>query len=104
MSIVRTDPFRDGGTLRAMRLHGVILGFVLCAVCAMGGVTGNHIIPRVVVPELDNVIANLELMPLKMNEGKNAKIGARQVALARKLHKAGLLGAQGLAAVERKGK
>jgi hypothetical protein len=61
----------------------------------------DHIIPRAVVPELDNVIANLELMPLKMNEGKNAKIGARQVDLARKLHKAGLLSSEGLGAVER---
>jgi hypothetical protein len=64
----------------------------------------DHIIPRVVVPELDNVIANLELMPLKLNEGKNSKIGARQVDLARKLHKAGLLSSEGLKAVERKGK
>ena len=28
----------------------------------------DHIVPRAVVPELDNVIANLELMPLRMNE------------------------------------
>ena len=64
----------------------------------------DHIIPRAVVPELDNVIANLELMPLKMNEGKNAKVGARQLSLARKLHKAGLLSSEGLKAVERSGK
>ena len=64
----------------------------------------DHIIPRAVVPELDNVIANLELMPLRMNEGKNARIGARQVDLARKLHKAGLLSSEGLKAVERNGK
>ena len=64
----------------------------------------DHIIPRAVVPELDNVIANLELMPLKMNEGENAKIGARQVGLARKLHKAGLQSSEGLKAVERKEK
>ena len=64
----------------------------------------DHVIPRAVVPELDNVIANLELMPLKMNEGKNAKIGSRQVDLARKLHKAGLLSSEGLRVVERKRK
>ena len=64
----------------------------------------DHIIPRAVVPELDNVIANLELMPLRMNEGKNARIGARQVDLARKLRKAGLLSPAGLNAVERNGK
>jgi len=51
----------------------------------------DHIIPRAVVPELDNVIANLELMPLRMNEQKNAKIGQRQRALAVKLREAGLL-------------
>lgn len=60
----------------------------------------DHIIPRTVVPELDKVIANLELMPLRMNEGKNAKIGDRQVDLARKLRKAGLLSAEGLRKVE----
>jgi hypothetical protein len=66
-------------------------------------VSVDHIIPRAVAPELDNVIANLELMPLKMNEGKNDKVGTRQVDLARKLKKAGLLSAEGLKAVERKG-
>jgi len=42
-------------------------------------------------------------MPLRMNEEKNAKIGARQVDLARKLHKAGLLSSEGLRAVEKGG-
>jgi len=63
----------------------------------------DHIIPRTVALELDNVIANLELMPLRMNEEKNAKIGARQVDLARRLHKAGLLSTEGLRAVEKGG-
>lgn len=31
----------------------------------------DHIIPRAVCPELDNVIANLKSMPLRMNESKN---------------------------------
>jgi hypothetical protein len=64
----------------------------------------DHIIPRAVAPELDNVIANLELMPLKLNEGKNDKIGARQLDLARKLRKAGLLSPEGLKAVEQRNK
>ena len=51
----------------------------------------DHIIPRAVVPELDNVIANLELMPLRLNQSKNDKIGDRQKDLAGKLHAAGLL-------------
>src|ERR1035438_5526642 len=55
----------------------------------------DHIVPRAVCPELDNVIANLELMPLRMNESKNDKIGARQLDLAKKLHSAGLLSAEG---------
>ena len=39
----------------------------------------DHIIPRAVVPELDNVIANLELMPLKMNEGEKCHRAGRCV-------------------------
>ena len=60
----------------------------------------DHIIPRAVVPELDNVIANLELMPLRMNESKNDRVGVRQLDLARKFNKAGLLSDAGLKAVE----
>lgn len=58
-------------------------------------VSVDHIIPRAVVPELDNVIANLEFMPLKQNKSKNDSIGAAQVDFARKLHDAGLLGDAG---------
>ena len=58
----------------------------------------DHIIPRSVAPELDNVIANLELMPQRMNAGKRNRVGERQVSLARKFHKAGLLSITGLAA------
>ena len=47
------------------------------------------------VPELDNVIANLELMPLRMNESKNDKVGDRQRDMAKKFYQAG--------AVEQKG-
>jgi hypothetical protein len=60
----------------------------------------DHIVPRAVVPELDNVIANLELMPLRMNESKNDRVGARQTDLARKFNRAGLLSDKGLEAVE----
>jgi len=61
----------------------------------------DHILPRVIVPELDNVIANLELMPLRMNESKNAKVGERQLSLAEKLHAAGLVSANGLQRLQR---
>jgi len=59
----------------------------------------DHIIPLAVVPELDCVIANLELLPLKLNESKNSKIGDRQKSLAKKLREAGLLSAEGWKAV-----
>jgi hypothetical protein len=59
----------------------------------------DHIIPRAVVPELDNVIANLQLMPLRMNEKKNAHIGDRQRDMAEKLYRAGLLSRKGLETV-----
>ena len=48
-----------------------------------GELSVDHIIPRAVVPGLDNVLANLEVHPLRMNERKNAKIGARQIDLAK---------------------
>lgn len=53
--------------------------------------TVDHIIPRSVSPALDLVLANLELMPHSLNLRKGAKIGQRQIDLARKLHAAGLL-------------
>jgi hypothetical protein len=53
----------------------------------------DHIIPRAVSPRLDLVLANLELMPHSLNIRKGAKIGQRQIDLARKLHAAGLLSA-----------
>lgn len=59
----------------------------------------DHIIPRVIVPELDNVIANLELMPMRMNAQKNAKIGSRQRDMAKKFFQAGLLSKKGLESV-----
>jgi hypothetical protein len=42
----------------------------------------DHIIPFAVAPQLDKVIANLELIPLRLNIGKKDKMGERQQALA----------------------
>ena len=61
----------------------------------------DHIVPRAVVPELDNVIANLELMPMRMNASKNDKIGDRQREMAKRFYQAGLLSKKGLEAVLR---
>ena len=50
----------------------------------------DHIIPFSVAPQLDKIIANLELMPLKMNLRKKAQMTDRQWSLARRLKRAGL--------------
>ena len=63
----------------------------------------DHIIPRAVAPEVDNVIANLELMPMRLNASKGDKIGDRQRSHARKLYEAGLLGEEGLERVQNAG-
>lgn len=51
----------------------------------------DHIVPRAIVPELDNVIANLELLPGRVNSSKGDKIGERQRDYCRKFYRAGLL-------------
>jgi hypothetical protein len=62
----------------------------------------DHIIPRAVAPELDNIIANLELMPLRVNMQKQDKIGDRQRDMAKKFYEAGLLSREGLEVVLRR--
>ncbi|MDA9337646.1 hypothetical protein N9Q98_00920 [bacterium] len=59
-------------------------------------VTGDHIIPRSICPELDNALYNLEMMPLTLNQRKGAKIGQRQIDLARRWNQDGLLSDDGL--------
>ena len=61
--------------------------------------TGDHIIPRSVCPELDNFLFNLEFMPLTLNQRKSAKIGQRQIDLAKRWNTDGLLSDEGLKAV-----
>jgi hypothetical protein len=56
----------------------------------------DHIIPRDVAPELDNVVANLELMPMSVNRKKSNKIGERQISMAKQFNAAGLLSDGGL--------
>lgn len=50
----------------------------------------DHIIPFAVAPQLDHVIANMELMPLRMNIRKRDRMGERQLDLLRRLREAGL--------------
>ena len=67
-------------------------------------VTGGHIIPRSVCPELDNKIYNLEMMPLTLNQRKGAKVTQRQIDPAKRWNQDGLLSDAGLKAVLREGK
>lgn len=60
----------------------------------------DHIIPRAVCLELDNVIANLELLPQRLNSAKGDRVGARQLALAQTLARAGLLTPVGVQQVQ----
>jgi hypothetical protein len=66
-------------------------------------VTGDHIIPRSVCPELDNALYNLEMMPLTLNQKKSAKVGQRQIDLATRWNQDGLLSDEGLKAVLEEG-
>ena len=50
-------------------------------------------------PELDNKIYNLEMMPLTLNQRKSAKIGTRQIDLAKRWNQDGLLSDDGLKVV-----
>ena len=59
----------------------------------------DHIIPRSIAPELDNRLYNLEFMPVSLNQRKSNAIGDRQVSLARKWNKDGLLSDAGMGAV-----
>lgn len=51
----------------------------------------DHIVPRSLAPELDNELANLELMPASLNRKKSDRVTSRQVTHAEKLFAAGLL-------------
>ncbi|HXG49071.1 MAG TPA: hypothetical protein VNO52_15715 [Methylomirabilota bacterium] len=51
----------------------------------------DHIVPRSLAPELDNELANLELLPQPLNRRKSDRVGPRQLAHAEKLRAAGLL-------------
>ena len=67
--------------------------------CSGDKLSVDHIIPRAVCAELDTILANLELMPMRMNSSKSDSISERQVDMAKKFHAAGLLSEAGLDAV-----
>lgn len=51
----------------------------------------DHIVPKAVCPEVENEIANLELLPASLNRSKSDKIGPRQRDMAKKFFEAGLI-------------
>ena len=59
----------------------------------------DHVLPRAVVPELAARFYNLEAIPARENLEKSAKITQREVTLAQRWAKEGLLSAEGLQAV-----
>ena len=64
-------------------------------------VTGDHIIPRSVCPELDNALYNLEMMTLTLNQRKSAKIATRKIDLAKRWNADGLLSDAGIRPLSR---
>lgn len=61
----------------------------------------DHVLPHAVVPELEARFYNLEAVPSKVNRRKSADLTSREISLARRWHREGLLSADGLAAVEK---
>ena len=60
----------------------------------------DHIVPLTVCPRLDCELANLELLPERLNMGKGASVGERQLALAKRFRAAGLIDDAALARVQ----
>lgn len=63
----------------------------------------DYVLFPAVVPELAARFYNLEAIPAEENGSKGAKIGKRELDLARRWNREGLLSAAGLAAVEAAG-
>ncbi|MBN8458167.1 MAG: hypothetical protein J0M04_10040 [Verrucomicrobia bacterium] len=60
----------------------------------------DHVLPIAVVPELAARFYNLEVVPDDANRKKSAKIGKREVDLAKRWNREGLLSGAGLRATE----
>lgn len=60
----------------------------------------DHVLPRSIVPELAAKFYNLEAIPARENLAKSAKVTAREVTLARRWNRKGLLSTEGLGAAE----
>ena len=61
----------------------------------------DHIVPVSLAPEIGNELANLELLPERLNQQKSDRVGERELGHAEALHRAGLLSNESLARVRR---
>ncbi len=64
----------------------------------------DHVLPRSVVPELATRFFNLEAISAYENRIKSNRISPRELGLARRWYRVGLLSTEGLKAVERAGR
>ena len=67
-----------------------------CPVVTVGPYAGDwlsvdHIVPRALYPQLDNVLANLEFMPMRLNRAKSDSFGQRQEYELGRFEHAGLI-------------
>jgi hypothetical protein len=67
-----------------------------CPIVKVGPYAGDflsvdHIVPRALYPQLDNVLANLEFMPMQLNRAKGDSFGQRQEFELRRFERAGLI-------------
>lgn len=51
----------------------------------------DHIVPRSLAPDLDNLLINLELMPRTLNRKKSNKVTARASSMAKRFFDAGVM-------------
>ena len=60
----------------------------------------DHLVPVAAAPELDNVIGNLLLLPMRLNASKGDEIGMVQVMYANQFYALGLISSERLAQIE----
>tara|TARA_R110002096_G_scaffold239769_1_gene431556 strand:+ start:207 stop:827 length:621 start_codon:yes stop_codon:yes gene_type:complete len=51
----------------------------------------DHIVPRSLAPDLDNLLINLEMMPMTLNRRKSNKVTQRAAQMAQKFYDAGVM-------------
>lgn len=51
----------------------------------------DHIVPRSLAPDLDNLLINLELLPRTLNRKKSNKVTKRAAAMAKRFYDAGVM-------------